>query len=253
MKHLPRVPAKIFDGFLRSLQIDEHDLEQLAKQSGWRKREPRKITAAGLLTALCLESVQGDANFNDQARTPVRLVSAPVDKETAAHRRRKAKKEMHGHEPSAEVLALMDWAIFLTPLPQEGGDFKILFKLYGLRWRIEIIFKTWKSHLNFDSLHRVSEVELKTLLTARLLLITEGTNVLYRRCFLKIRELYDRDFSLQKSLKRLSRMPELFGVIFQAFESPSSEPRPVCEHLLRYCCYDKRTRKNFFDQCRDLP
>ncbi len=194
MKHLPRVPAKIFDGFLRSLQIDEHDLEQLAKQSGWHKREPRKITAAGLLTALCLESVQGDANFNDQARTPVRLVSAPVDKETAAHRRRKAKKEMHGHKPSAEVLALMDWAIFLTPLPQEGGDFKILFKLYGLRWRIEIIFKTWKSHLNFDSLHRVSEVELKTLLTARLLLITEGTNVLYRRCFLKIRELYDRDF-----------------------------------------------------------
>jgi len=446
VKNLPRVPAKIFDGFLRSLQLDEHDLEQLAKQSGWHKREPRKITAAGLLTALCLESMQGDASFNDlssrldfandrtgpsrqgvskrinpsflklleqllarliniklndanaststemfpsyqrvlvqdssiirlpgwlfdkfsgvsngpqqvcnariqvvydiksmafvsfeicpytkndlkaapelvlnkgdlvlrdrgylsaseiarhgnagahciyrhktgvryldpdthepldllselrkkgsldrtvllndKARTPVRLVSAPVDKETAAHRRRKAKKEMHGHKPSAEVLALMDWTIFLTTLPQEEGDFKTLLNLYGLRWRIEIIFKTWKSHLNFDSLHRVSEVELKTLLTARLLLITEGTNVLYRRCFLKIRELYDRDLSIQKFLKRLSRMPELFGMIFKAFETPSSEALPVWEHLLRYCCYDKRTRKNFFDQCNDLP
>jgi hypothetical protein len=191
--------------------------------------------------------------LNDKARTPVRLVSAPVDKETAAHRRRKAKKEMHGHKPSAEVLALMDWTIFLTTLPQEEGDFKTLLNLYGLRWRIEIIFKTWKSHLNFDSLHRVSEVELKTLLTARLLLITEGTNVLYRRCFLKTRELYDRDLSIQKFLKRLSRMPELFGMIFKAFETPSSESLPVWEHLLRYCCYDKRKRKNFFDQCRDLP
>lgn len=191
--------------------------------------------------------------LNDKARTPVRLVSAPVDKETAALRRMRAKKEMRGHNPSAEVLALMDWTIFLTTMPQEEGDFKTLLNLYGLRWRIEVIFKTWKSHLNFDSLHRVSEVELKTILTARLLLITEGTNVLYRLCYLKIRELYDRDLSLQKFLKRLTRSPELFGMIFQAFGNPSADPLPVWEHLLRYCCYDKRTRKNFFDQCRDLP
>ena len=446
MKNLPRVPAKIFDDFLHSLEIDEQDLELLAKQTGWQQREPRRITAAGLLSALCVESVQGEASFNDLSsrlglasdqkgpsrqgvskrvnpsflkllelllarlinvkiddasspnsdelfpdyhrilvqdstviklpgwlfplfsgvsnghqqvcnariqvvydikkmsfesfeispytkndlkaapeltlkkgdlalrdrgylsiseiarhrdagadciyrhktgaryldpdthefldllgelrikgtldrtvllndkdRTPVRLVSAPVDKETAALRRMKAKKEMKGHNPSAEVLALMDWTIFLTTVPQEDCDFKTLLNLYGLRWRIEVIFKTWKSHLNFDALHRVSEVELKTILTVRLLLITEGTNILYRRCYLKIRELYDRDLSLQKFLKRLTRSPELFGMIFQAFGNQSADPLPVWEHLERYCCYDKRTRKNFFDQCRELP
>jgi hypothetical protein len=446
VNNIPRVPAKIFDDFLHSLEMEEQDLELLAKQTGWQQREPRKITAAGLLSALCLESTQGEASFNDlssrlnvasdkkgpsrqgvskrinasfleiiehllgrlisikvdgasspnsdemlpgydrillqdstviklpgwlfphfsgvsnghqqvcnariqvvydlkkmsfvsfeispyskndlkaapelalesgdlvlrdrgylsaseiarhrsagahciyrhktgvryldpdtlepldllgelrktgtldrtvllndKARTPVRLVSAPVDKETAALRRMRAKKEMRGHNPSAEVLALMDWTIFLTTLPPEEGDFKTLLNLYGLRWRIEVIFKTWKSHLNFDALHRVSEVEFKTILTVRLLLITEGTNVLYRRCYLKIWELYNRDLSLQKFLKRLSRMPELLGMIFKAFGNPSSDPLPIWEHLLRYCCYDKRTRKNFFDQCRDLP
>lgn len=446
MKNVPRVPAKIFDDFLHSLEIDEHELEALAKQTGWHRREPRKITAAGLLSALCVESIQGEASFNDlssrlglasdrkgpsrqgvskrintsfvellelllarlinvkaggsissesaemlpgyrrvlvqdstviklpgwlfpqfsgvsnghrqvcnarvqavyelkkmtfesfeisaytkndqkaapglalkkgdlvlrdrgylttaeiarhrnagahciyrhktgglyldpatrepldllgelrkngcldravllndKARTPVRLVAAPVAKETADLRRMKAKKEMHGHRPSAEVLALMDWTIFLTTVPREDGGFKVLLELYGLRWRIEVIFKTWKSHLSFEAVHRVSEVELKTILTVRLLLITEGTNILYRRCYLRIKKLYNRDLSLQKFLKRLTRAPELFGMIFDALGAPSADPLPVWEHLLRYCCYDKRIRKNFFDQCYDLP
>lgn len=191
--------------------------------------------------------------LNDKKRTAVRLVSAPVDKQTAESRRRKAKKEMRGHNPSAEVLALMDWTIFLTTIPEQEGDFKALLKLYGLRWRIEIIFKTWKSHLNFDAIHRVSEIELRTILTVRLMLVTEGTNVLYRRCYFQIRKLHNRDLSLQKFLKRLSRAPELLTMIFQALAEPNPDHLPIWDHLLRYCCYDKRTRKNFFDQARELP
>jgi hypothetical protein len=223
-------------------------------KTGVRYLDPQTHEPLDLLAELRKKgSLDRAVLLNDKARTPVRLVSAPVDKETAALRRRKAKKEVKGHNPSAEVLAMMDWTIFLTTVPQEDADFKTLLNLYGLRWRIEVIFKTWKSHLNFDALHWVSEVELKTILTVRLLLITEGTNILYRRCYLKVWELFNRDLCLQKFLKRLSRMPELFGMIFEAFGNPSADPLPIWEYLERYCCYDKRTRKNFFDQCRDLP
>ncbi len=52
----------------------------------------------------------------------------------------------------------------LEPLPSEERDFNLILRIYGLRWRIETIFKTWKSHLSFNRLHRVSEVELKPLL-----------------------------------------------------------------------------------------
>jgi hypothetical protein len=446
MKDIPKVPAKIFDDFLYSLELDEHELTELVIQSGWQQRTPRKITASALLAALCIESIQGEASFNDlssrldllsdqkgpsrqgvskrintsflkvlelllarvikakaecgklpfddgdlclhprilvqdstiirlpgwlyesfsgvsnghhqvcnariqavydlksmcfvsfeinpytktdqnsapelelqkgdlvlrdrgylnapeiashrksgadciyrhktrtihldpdtqepidllkelrkngnldrkvllndKARTPVRLISSPVDKETAALRRMKAKKDMHGHNPSAELLALLDWTIFITTIDKKEFNFASILHIYGLRWRIEVIFKTWKSHLNFDSIHRVSEVELKTLLTVRLLLVTEGTNVLYRHCYLVIRKLYDRDLSLQKLLKRLSRAPELFGQIYDALGKELDKESRIWEHLLRYCCYDKRTRKNFFDQCNDIP
>lgn len=188
-------------------------------------------------------------------KTPVRLVSAPVSNEVANHRRMKARKEMKGHSPSAQVLALMDWTIFLTTAAQEVGFADIL-RIYGLRWRIEIIFKTWKSHLNFDAIHRVSDIGLRSILTMRLVMITEGTNMLYRCCHSHVKRHHDRELSLQKFIKRLGRSPELAAMITDALADPGREPgeqereetRETWNHLVRYCCYDKRQRKNFFDQ-----
>lgn len=62
--------------------------------------------------------------LNNEARTHVRLVTAPVDAETANRRRRKAKIETHGHHPSPAVLALMDWTIFITTIPATLASFK---------------------------------------------------------------------------------------------------------------------------------
>lgn len=190
-----------------------------------------------------------------ESDTPVRLVSAPVSQEVANRRRMKAKKEMPGHNPSADVLALMDWTIFLTTAGIEV-DFTDILRIYGLRWRIEIIFKTWKSHLNFSAIHRVSDVELRCILTMRLLLITQGTNVLYRLCHDHLKKYYDRELSLQKFIKRLTRSPELGAMISDAIADQSRDlntpeqksTQETWNHLVRYCCYDKRTRKNFFDQ-----
>jgi hypothetical protein len=193
--------------------------------------------------------------LGNEEKTRVRLVSAPVSNEVASHRRMKAKKEMKGHKPSAAVLALMDWTIFLTTAAKEVSFADIL-RIYGLRWRIEIIFKTWKSHLNFAAIHRVSDIGLRSILTMRLMMITEGTNVLYRCCHNYIKRHHDRELSLQKFLKRLGRSPELATMITDALSDPNREPgelqrketRETWNHLVRYCCYDKRKRKNFFDQ-----
>lgn len=191
--------------------------------------------------------------LNNEEKTRVRLVSAPVSQEVASYRRMKAKKEAHGHSPSAEVLALMDWTLFLTSAT-EAMDFSSILTIYGLRWRIEVIFKTWKSHLSFEEIHRVSDTGLRCILTMRLILITEGTNVFYRACHRHVKKHHDRELSLQKFLKRLARSPELAGMIARALnevrgpdQAERDETRHTWDHLVRYCCYDKRKRKNFFD------
>jgi len=61
--------------------------------------------------------------LNNKQRTRVRLLSAPVDAETANLRRMKAKKQTRGHNPSKAVLELMDWTIFITRIPQSKATF----------------------------------------------------------------------------------------------------------------------------------
>jgi hypothetical protein len=76
-------------------------------------------------------------------RLKLRLIAAPVDEETANLRRMRAKQEMKGHNPSQELLDLMLWSIFLTTIDDPAVVFQQILALYGLRWRIENIFKTW--------------------------------------------------------------------------------------------------------------
>lgn len=187
--------------------------------------------------------------LNDDHRTQVRLVAAPVDEKTAAERRRKLRKESHGKNPKAETLELCGWTIFLTTLPVDKAGFDALLTVYGLRWRIEIIFKTWKSSMAFAKLHRVSEEELHILLKVRLLLITQGTSMLYGRCLGVVRTHYGKDLSLQKLIKRLSRDPDLFRLIEEGLQSDDRD-HEAWHYLSRYCCYDKRRRKNFNQKCR---
>ena len=87
--------------------------------------------------------------LNNKDKTVVRLVAIPVTEEIANKRRMKAKKEKKT-PPSTEYLKLLSWSIYLTTILVEQANYKEIFKLYCLRWRIEIIFKSWKSNMNFD-------------------------------------------------------------------------------------------------------
>jgi Transposase DDE domain len=213
-------------------------------------RDPETLEPVDFVKKLQKEgSLDCTLLLNDKEATPVRVIARKANGKIAEERRRKARKESHSKNPSQELLALCDWTVFITNIPREDASFENIFHTYGLRWRIEIIFKTWKSHLNFSSIHRVSETELKVLLTVRLLLITEGTNRLYALCYKRIKDCHGKDLSLQKFLKRLGQDPGLMGDIHEALESGQNEGR-TWEHLRKYCCYEKRKRPNYFEQCR---
>jgi hypothetical protein len=138
----------------------------------------------------------------------------------------------------------MSWSIFLTTIDDPAIGFQQILALYGLRWRIENIFKTWKGNFNFAKVHRVSESQLRVLLIARFIMIV----VLYQDIFLPLTRLVeattDRVLSLMKFMRyitrNLSRIPELMSCT-----------SPLCvgfRALLLYCVYDKRKRPNFMTQ-----
>ena len=91
----------------------------------------------------------------------------------------------------------MGWTIFLTSLDSKDLDVNDFLELYGLRWRIENIFRTWKSNFNFDKIHVVGHAQLKLILMARFIAIT----LFYEKIYVPLSKTMT-----QKSNKRLSLM-----------------------------------------------
>lgn len=239
-------------GYLAADEIQRHQAAEAdciyRHKTGTIYLDPQTGQPIDLLALLKKQGVLDlEVRLNNEARTPVRLVTAPVDVETANLRRMKAKKETKGHQPSQAVLELMDWTIFITTIPAPLASFKEILAIYGLRWRIEIIFKAWKSHLKFPLLHRVSKLQLAILLKARLLLITACTNLAYGPLERVLRQNYDRRLSLLKFIHFLAENPARLIRTLQSLTLTDQENRSWHETLSRYCCYDRRKRQNYHD------
>lgn len=174
----------------------------------------------------------------------VRIIAAEVSQETAGRRRQKAKKENHGHNPGKEVLFLMGWTIFFTSLTSDDLDINDFLELYGLRWRIENIFKTWKSHFNFDKIHAVGENQLKLILMARFMAIT----LFYEKIYVPLSKMVAKKsaniLSLMKLMRYISRnfkaIPQLLNAAGGSME--------YLKIVTKYCTYDKRKRANYAEK-----
>jgi hypothetical protein len=206
----------------------------------------QQINLLELLT--CNGSVDMRVNVGREQSCSVRLIAFPVPEETANLRRMKAKKEMKGHAPSKEVLNLMSWTIFLTTITDLSISAQEISALYGLRWRIENIFKTWKSHFNFQRIHNVHANQLHILLKARLIMITLAYERLYLPLSHKLRKTSKQWLSLIKFMRYITKNLELFP---NHLNSKTLSPR-LCSAALRYCTYEKRRRSNFLAEMESI-
>lgn len=177
----------------------------------------------------------------------LRLLAAPVPQEIANLRRMKAKKEMHS-TPSEELLQLMGWSIFITTIENPVITFKQILALYGLRWRIENIFKTWKSNFGFTKLHNVSERQLRVLLTARLTMISVIFQKAYGPLSLQILRLSNKQLSLMKFMRYISQNFALLTRLLNAHLWNTQ----LLLALARYCTYEKRKRLHFMTNVDDI-
>ena len=198
-----------------------------------------KIELLNLLT-LC-GSVDMEVFAGADKNLKVRLLAVPVDEETANLRRMKTKKEMKGHAPTKELLDLMSWTIFVVTIKDKSITFKEIFRLYKLRWRIENIIKTWKSEFCFDKLHNVSEHQLRTLITARLIMIT----ICYHHVYLPACEVVKRRCGKRVSLMKLMHyIRKYIDNLSDIFNFRCWSVKRV-QGIAKYCTYEKRKRADF--------
>jgi hypothetical protein len=201
----------------------------------------QKINLLVLLTRN--PSVDMRVSTGPEQTVPLRLIACPAPEETANLRRMRAKKEMN-HPPSKELLKLMSWTIFLTTITDSSIAFKEISALYALRWRIENIFKTWKSYFSFQKVHNVPEIQLRVLLKARLIMIT----LVYQRLFSPLfSQLYRKTGKLVSLIKLMRYITRNLNLLPGCLDSPTCSVQ-LCEAVHRYCTYEKRHRPNFMTE-----
>jgi cytochrome c oxidase subunit IV len=90
--------------------------------------------------------------LSEKHQVPVRLVAIKLTPQQAQKRRRMAKDQRHKNSPITEkAFYLMSWNLFVTNVNSTVWDVQSVYNAYSLRWHIEMIFKCWKSKLNFTS------------------------------------------------------------------------------------------------------
>jgi hypothetical protein len=172
----------------------------------------------------------------------VRLVALPVPEAVANERRRKVRANQDGrYPPTRQRLQLQGWNIFLTNVSRTLWPPEALVCLYRLRWRIEMIFKAWKSHLGLRQFNARSADLLRLSVMTKLLFCV----LVYRFCLAL--ELLG-DGCRHVSLLRLARIVGQCACLFAAAVVRLA-PEQWLEYLLsHHLFYERRKdRKNFFE------
>jgi hypothetical protein len=172
-------------------------------------------------------------------QVPVRLVAVPVPDAVAAERRRKARANRDRRlRPSPEYLELLGWEIFITNVRAEVWRAATVAAVYGVRWRIEIWFKAWKSHFRLGDLTAGSAEQIQLLIYGRLIWIS-----LFQTCLL--RPLAQ---SGGLSLLKLAAWWQDYSLVWIC----NGQSRIQWHHLLNqiryHCRYDRRRKRPNFHQ-----
>lgn len=128
-----------------------------------------------------LKKVEAQGSFDRamwvgrQKDKPIKMRVAALHKPPAAvaEARRKAKlaAKKQGRQVSEKTLYACEWVILVTSLTQEAFSTEEIFKLYRMRWRIELAFKRLKSLIGLRSPPAKDPALARSWILAHLLMI----------------------------------------------------------------------------------
>jgi hypothetical protein len=183
--------------------------------------------------------------FLGKEKLLVRVVAIRMPAPVAAERRRKARQNRDRRSrPSPQRLALLGWAIFITNVPATRLSAKAVAQVYGLRWRIETIFKVWKTYFALTEVPGGSQSQVEALIYAKLIFIT-----LFQVCFWQ-RWWVGKDAQGRPalSLLKVAQAAESYLLVL-VLSHLGVDLTLAWEQLLdTHCRYERRRRPHFMQE-----
>lgn len=188
-----------------------------------------------------------DVVIGGKERVTGRIVALPVDPVVAATRRRRLKGNRdHRLNPDKEHLELLGWNIFITNVCSDMLSAQNIASLYGLHWRIEMIFKSWKSNSTFAPFQRASAEYVRAYIYAFLIF----TTIFHAAIFVRNNSLSINRYNKSLSLLKITR---LFREQLWAVTTLSSSSARMLEVVTYHCAYERRSdRLNHYQKVLSL-
>jgi len=167
----------------------------------------------------------------------MRLVILPLPLAQAKERRRKAKQDRDRRlNHNKEYYELLGYAIYITNIPQSKCSAIEIQKLYGLRWQIEIIFKSWKSCFSFEKLIPLkckNPERIYSMINLLLLYI-----LLFQVVWINVYRSRSKNNENHLRLSLL-KMAKFFMQHFSLILTLESD-KIIIKQIKSQCCYDSR-------------
>jgi Transposase DDE domain len=109
-----------------------------------------------------------------KARHQARLIGCELREEIINKRLRdanRAAKRRGAKTVSKKKLSLLRYALFITNIPSHMIDMEYIIVIYRARWRVELIFKQWKSNLKIHLFKGYNKERFYCLLYGRMIMI----------------------------------------------------------------------------------
>jgi len=193
-----------------------------------------------------------DVYVGAKEKLRARLIALPLPDDIAAERRRKAKANRDRRlKPSKEHLELLGWEIFITNVERDVFTAERIAEIYDLRWRIEIVFKSWKSHFSLANVPRASAIRVQSYIYAMLIFVAMFQTYMYVQLY----QAHYQKNSQQLSLLKLARFfKEHIWALILFFQTPEElTPQKLLEQIFYHCVYETRTdRRNYTEKIAAL-
>lgn len=217
-----------------------HFLTRLNAQTAVFAATGRRWALVTLLATTCRPDLDLAVEIGVRERLPCRLLARRVPPEVAALRqaRLRATARDEGRPPSAALLAVVEWAVFVTSLPASQLTLAEALVLARARWQIELLFKLWKSAGLLDAWRTAQTPRILCEVYAKLL------GLLLQQWLLVVGCWGAADKSLwQAACGVRSRAPALASALVRSTRRLTEELRLLATILAGTCGMNRRRQR----------
>ena len=170
---------------------------------------------------------------------PVRIIAVKAPAQVEQQRKRKANRDRRAKH-SSEYYELLGWTILITNVDADDWTPSQAMEVYGFRWRIEIIFKCWKSNFDCKKLFKQKNaLSHPRILISFYLLLVITTLCFVNSYWIAFNKVYQQTGKILSLIKFGKFLKLIQTELFAGLQDEQN-----IQFLARYFCQTKRKEKS---------